>query len=162
MALWQLDLVGAIYLADGPECKVLSGIDDHSRYMVCEAVLVVPSARAVADTFTAAMKIYGVPAEVLTDNGKQFTGRFTKPRPAEVLSEPMPVRGRPVATTMARYTSRRDSGAGRLMEHRLEQAAVSATTPGGAGDESLWADGNLDVVEPRRASNIVGFKNNLY
>ena len=30
---------------------------------------------------------HGVPAEVLTDNGKQFTGRFTKPRPAEVLFE---------------------------------------------------------------------------
>jgi transposase InsO family protein len=26
-----------------------------------------------------------VPAEVLTDNGKQFTGRFTNPRPAEAL-----------------------------------------------------------------------------
>lgn len=37
--------------------------------------------------FVAAMKTYGVPAEVLTDNGKQFTGRFTKPRPAEVLFE---------------------------------------------------------------------------
>jgi hypothetical protein len=33
------------------------------------------------------MKAYGVPSEVLTDNGKQFTGRFTKPRPAEVLFE---------------------------------------------------------------------------
>ena len=87
MALWQLDLVGGIYLADGRECKVLSGIDDHSRFVVCAAVLAVPSARAVADAFTAAMKVYGVPAEVLTDNGKQFTGRFTKPRPAEVLFE---------------------------------------------------------------------------
>src|SRR5512146_1753557 len=27
------------------------------------------------------------PSEVLTDNGKQFTGRFGKPRPAEVLFE---------------------------------------------------------------------------
>ena len=87
MALWQLDLVGGIYLADGRECKVLSGIDDHSRFVVCAAVLAVPSARAVADAFTAAMRQYGVPAEVLTDNGKQFTGRFTKPRPAEVLFE---------------------------------------------------------------------------
>jgi transposase InsO family protein len=87
MALWQLDLVGGIYLADGRECKVLSGIDDHSRYVVVAAVLAVPSARAVAEAFTAAMKTYGVPAEVLTDNGKQFTGRFTKPRPAEVLFE---------------------------------------------------------------------------
>ncbi len=87
MALWQLDLVGGIYLADGRECKLLSGIDDHSRFVVVAAVLAVPSARAVAGAFTAAMKVYGVPAEVLTDNGKQFTGRFTKPRPAEVLFE---------------------------------------------------------------------------
>ena len=87
MALWQLDLVGGIYLGDGRECKVLSGIDDHSRFVVVAAVLAVPSARAVADAFTAAMRVYGVLAEVLTDNGKQFTGRFTKPRPAEVLFE---------------------------------------------------------------------------
>jgi transposase InsO family protein len=87
MALWQLDLVGGIYLADGRECKLLSGIDDHSRFVVSAAVLAVPSGRAVADAFTAAMKAYGVPSEVLTDNGKQFTGRFTKPRPAEVLFE---------------------------------------------------------------------------
>jgi hypothetical protein len=33
------------------------------------------------------MRVYGVPSEALTDNGKQFTGRFTKPRPAEVLFE---------------------------------------------------------------------------
>jgi transposase InsO family protein len=87
MALWQLDLVGGIYLADGRECKLLSGIDDHSRFVVAAAVLAIPSGRAVADAFTAAMKAYGVPSEVLTDNGKQFTGRFTKPRPAEVLFE---------------------------------------------------------------------------
>ena len=87
MALWQLDLVGGIYLADGRECKMLSGIDDHSRFVVSAAVLAVPSGRAVADAFTVAMRTYGVPSEVLTDNGKQFTGRFTKPRPAEVLFE---------------------------------------------------------------------------
>jgi transposase InsO family protein len=81
MALWQLDLVGGIYLADARECKLLSGIDDHSRFVVCAAVLAVPSARAVADAFVAAMRTYGVPAEVLTDNGKQFTGRFTKAAP---------------------------------------------------------------------------------
>ena len=66
---------------------MLYEIDDHSRFVVCAAVLAVPSGRAVADAFTAAMRTYGVPSEVLTDNGKQFTGRFTKPRPAEVRFE---------------------------------------------------------------------------
>ncbi|MEU5426867.1 IS481 family transposase [Streptomyces olivoreticuli] len=87
MHLWQLDLVGGIYLADGRECKMLTGIDDHSRFIVVAEVLVVPSGRAVADAFVRAMRTHGVPAEVLTDNGKQFTGRFTRPRPAEVLFE---------------------------------------------------------------------------
>ncbi|MFJ5036227.1 IS481 family transposase, partial [Streptomyces sp. NPDC088560] len=87
MHLWQLDLVGGIFLADGRECKMLTGIDDHSRFVVIATVLAVPSGRAVADGFLRAMRTYGVPAEVLTDNGKQFTGRFTKPRPAEVLFE---------------------------------------------------------------------------
>lgn len=44
------------------------------------------TARAVCRAFVAAMAIYGIPEEVLTDNGKQFTGRFGKPRPAGVLS----------------------------------------------------------------------------
>jgi transposase InsO family protein len=45
------------------------------------------TARAVCRAFLAAMTVYGIPDEVLTDNGKQFTGRFGKPRPAEVLFE---------------------------------------------------------------------------
>jgi transposase InsO family protein len=78
---------GGVYLADGRECKLLSGIDDHSRYVVIATVLAVPSGQAVADAFVQAMRCHGVPAEVLTDNGKQFTGRFTRPRRAEVLFE---------------------------------------------------------------------------
>lgn len=87
MHLWQLDLVGGVFLTDGRECKMLTGIDDHSRFAVTVTVLAVPNGRAVCDAFAAAMRRYGVPSEVLTDNGKQFTGRFTKPRPAEVLFE---------------------------------------------------------------------------
>jgi hypothetical protein len=67
MALWQVDLIGGIYLTDGRECKLLSGIDDHSRFVVCAAVLAVPSGRAVADAFTAAVRTYAVPSEALTD-----------------------------------------------------------------------------------------------
>ncbi|MHC3475185.1 helix-turn-helix domain-containing protein [Streptomyces sp. 7R007] len=61
MHLWQLDLVGGIFLADGRECKMLTGIDDHSRFVVTATVLAVPSGRAVADGFVRAMRTYGVP-----------------------------------------------------------------------------------------------------
>ncbi|TDC73189.1 IS481 family transposase [Actinomadura sp. 7K507] len=87
MQLWQLDIMSGIFLAGGRECKLVTGIDDHSRFVVIAQVVAEPSGRAVCQAFTEAMGRYGVPSEVLTDNGKQFTGRFTKPFPAEVLFE---------------------------------------------------------------------------
>jgi transposase len=33
MALWQMDLVGGIFLADGTEAKLVTGVDDHSRVL---------------------------------------------------------------------------------------------------------------------------------
>lgn len=87
MQLWQIDIMGGAFLADGRECKLVTGIDDHARFVVMATVVAEPSARAVCSAFTAAIAAYGVPSEVLTDNGKQFTGRFTKPYPAEVLFE---------------------------------------------------------------------------
>jgi transposase len=34
MELWQMDIVGGIFLADGSEAKVVTGVDDHSRFCV--------------------------------------------------------------------------------------------------------------------------------
>ena len=82
-----MDVTASLFLADGRECKVITGIDDHSRFCVIATVVMRATARAVCLAFTAAMAEYGIPAEVLTDNGKQFTGRFGRPRPAEVLFE---------------------------------------------------------------------------
>jgi transposase InsO family protein len=76
MELWQLDVVGGVLLGDGKECKVLTGIDDHSRFVVCAGVMVRATSRAVCTHFAQAMRRHGVPQEVLTDNGKVFTGRF--------------------------------------------------------------------------------------
>jgi transposase InsO family protein len=87
MQLWQLDITGSVFLTDGTELKLISGIDDHSRFCVIAAVVRRATARAVCRAFIAAMRAYGIPDEVLSDNGKQFTGRFGKPRPAEVLFE---------------------------------------------------------------------------
>src|SRR5690242_12020977 len=78
MALWQLDIVGGAFLADGTEAKVMTGVDDHSRYCVIASVAARATGRAVCLAFAAALRQFGVPGEVLTDNGKQFTDRFGK------------------------------------------------------------------------------------
>ena len=87
MELWQLDIVDGIHLADGSEAKVVTGVDDHSRYCVIAHVVRRATGREVCLAFVQALREYGAPEEVLTDNGKQFTGRFTRPRPGEVLFE---------------------------------------------------------------------------
>jgi transposase InsO family protein len=87
MELWQLDIVDGIKLADGSETKIVTGVDDHSRFCVIASVVRRATGRAVCAAFVDALREYGFPDEVLTDNGKQFTGRFTKPRPAEVMFE---------------------------------------------------------------------------
>jgi transposase InsO family protein len=78
MALWQMDIVGGAFLANGAEAKIVTGVDDHSRFCVIASVVARPTGRAVCLAFAAALREFGVPEEVLTDNGKQFTDRFGK------------------------------------------------------------------------------------
>jgi hypothetical protein len=47
MELWQMDVMGRVLLAAGAEVKVVTGIDDHSRFVVCAAVVVRATARCV-------------------------------------------------------------------------------------------------------------------
>ena len=84
MELWQMDVMGGVRLSDGSEVKVLTGIDDHSRFCVAAGLMTTANARAVCRVFAASLRRHGVPDEILTDNGKVFTGRFSKP-PVEVL-----------------------------------------------------------------------------
>jgi transposase InsO family protein len=76
MELWQMDVVGGVLLSDGREVKILTGIDDHSRFVVCAGLMQRATSRAVCSHFAEAMRRHGVPQEILTDNGKVFTGRF--------------------------------------------------------------------------------------
>jgi transposase InsO family protein len=76
MELWQMDVVGGLLLRDGTSCKILTAIDDHSRFVVCAGVMTRATSRAVCRHFAQALRSYGVPQEILTDNGKVFTGRF--------------------------------------------------------------------------------------
>ena len=88
MELWQLDFIKGVFLADGTECKVVTGIDDHSRYCVIAKVVRRATGRQISLAFAQAMSTYGLPDEVLSDNGTQFTGRLLKPQlRVEVLFE---------------------------------------------------------------------------
>lgn len=84
MELWQLEVLGGVWLADGQELKVVTGIDDHSRFWVMAGLVERANARSVCQVLVAALERYGLPDEVLTDNGKVVTGRLG-PHPAEVL-----------------------------------------------------------------------------
>ncbi|MGH7752775.1 MAG: helix-turn-helix domain-containing protein, partial [Gemmatimonadales bacterium] len=84
MELWQMDIVGGVMLADGWKASIVTGVDDHSRFCVSAHVVRRATARPVCDALAIAMRAHGIPAQILTDNGKVFTGRFG-PGKGEVL-----------------------------------------------------------------------------
>jgi transposase InsO family protein len=84
MQLWQMDVMGGVFLDDGTELKVVTGVDDHSRYCIAAGLVTRATSKAVCAVLAASLHRYGVPDEILTDNGKVFTGRFG-PNPVEVL-----------------------------------------------------------------------------
>ncbi len=76
MELWQMDVMGGVKLADGHELKIVTGIDDHSRFCICASLVVRATAHPVCEALAQALRRYGVPDQVLTDNGKVFSARF--------------------------------------------------------------------------------------
>ena len=84
MQLWQMDVMGGVVLDDDSELKVVTGVDDHSRYCIAAGLVTRATSRAVCTVLSASLRRYGIPDEILTDNGKVFTGRFG-PQPTEVL-----------------------------------------------------------------------------
>jgi transposase InsO family protein len=84
MQLWQMDVMGGVLLDDGTELKVVTGVDDHSRFCVAAGLVSRATSKAVCRVLADALTTHGIPDEILTDNGKVFTGRFG-PQPVEVL-----------------------------------------------------------------------------
>jgi len=82
--LWQMDVVGGVLLEDGTTLKCLTGVDDRSRFCVSARLPVKERTQPVCDALEPTLARCGVPEQVLTDNGKVFTGRFNHP-PTEVL-----------------------------------------------------------------------------
>jgi transposase InsO family protein len=92
MQLWQMDIVGGLRLVSPVtgelrEAKVVTAVDDHSRYCVIAKVAERATSRAVCLALAEALARFGVPEEIITDNGKQFTDRFGRhgTRNGEVL-----------------------------------------------------------------------------
>jgi transposase InsO family protein len=83
MELWQIDVMGGVILEGGTELKVVTGIDDHSRYCVIAKLVARATARPVCEALLEALSRHGVPEQILTDNGKVFTGRLAR-KPATV------------------------------------------------------------------------------
>jgi transposase InsO family protein len=76
MQRWQMDVMGRVHLASGLEVKVVTGIDDHSRFIVCAKVVAAATARPVCLALAGALRRHGIPDQILTGNGKVFTARF--------------------------------------------------------------------------------------
>jgi transposase InsO family protein len=76
MDLWQMDVMGRVHLAGGVEVKIVTGIDDHSRFVVCAKAVMRATARPVCQALAEALHRHGIPEQILTDNGKVFTARF--------------------------------------------------------------------------------------
>lgn len=84
MELWQMDVMGEVFLSDGTKLSTVTGIDDHSRFCVCATLVIRATAKPVCDALVAALNTHGIPDQILTDNGKVFTGKLAS-KPATVL-----------------------------------------------------------------------------
>jgi transposase InsO family protein len=73
--LWQIDAT-EVRLADQHKAYVLDVIDDHSRYLLAAIAADSPTGEAAWDCFEEAASRYGLPRQVLSDNGLCFTGRL--------------------------------------------------------------------------------------
>jgi hypothetical protein len=87
MQPWQMDIVGGVRLVSTVtgelrEAKVVTAVDDHSRYCVIAKVVERATGRAVCLVLAEALVRFGVPEEVNSDNGKQSPGGSAVTAPA--------------------------------------------------------------------------------
>jgi transposase InsO family protein len=71
---WQADITHW-RLADGTEVEILNILDDHARVCIASIARLIFTGTQVWQVFLAAGGRWGVPAEVLTDNGAVFTAK---------------------------------------------------------------------------------------
>src|SRR5438128_8184072 len=73
--LWQIDAT-QIKLAGDERVWVVDIVDDHARYLLAAHACTALGGEAVWACFVAASAAYGLPRQLLSDNGTYFTGRL--------------------------------------------------------------------------------------
>ncbi len=91
MELWQMMTSWAASIsAGGTECKVLTGVDDHSRFCVCARLVVRATATPVRGALSWAIRTHGAPEQLLTDNRQGLYSIASVPGPTGALRPPLP------------------------------------------------------------------------
>jgi transposase InsO family protein len=76
--LWQSDIM--TFRLAGRNAYLIGFMDDYSRYITCLGLYRSQTAEHVLETYRRAVAEYGVPREILTDNGRQYTNWRGKTR----------------------------------------------------------------------------------
>jgi transposase InsO family protein len=70
--LWQTDLFTFVLKRQNCRVHLVAFMDDHSRFITGYGLHASQSASLVLEVLRAAIAAYGLPAEILTDNGSQY------------------------------------------------------------------------------------------
>jgi transposase InsO family protein len=70
--LWQTDLFTFMLKRQNRRVYLVAFMDDHSRFLVGYGLHASQSSALVMEVLRAALSAYGVPEEILTDNGSQY------------------------------------------------------------------------------------------
>jgi transposase InsO family protein len=73
--LWQIDAT-QIALAESKPGWVVDVLDDHARFLLAALAVASPTGEAAWACFLVASAAYGLPRQLLSDNGLIFTGRL--------------------------------------------------------------------------------------
>ncbi len=71
-SLWQTDLFTFILKRQNRRVYLVAFMDDHSRFLVGYGLHASQSSALVLEVLRASLTAYGVPEEILTDNGSQY------------------------------------------------------------------------------------------
>ena len=122
MSLWQMDIMGGVWLDNGTEAKLVTGIDDHSRYCVVAHLVIQATGRAVCQALVEGLEAWGLPER----GPDRQRGPVHRP-----FRQAAPGRGA-VRTALAGQRDRSPPDQGPLANHHREGGAVPPDAAAGA------------------------------